>query len=98
MALLTVGGLLVASAFRRAEHNAVAATRSDMMRRFQRARRRGSDASSVVVVLIGLGVAGYVLVKIGRQVADEARELAEDARELVEGIASGAGEAQTGAA
>jgi hypothetical protein len=77
VALLTAGGLLVASGFRHAEGSAVARTRADVNRRMQALRRRGVNASSLVAVVIGAGVIVLVAARIGRDLADTARNALE---------------------
>ena len=64
--LATVGGLLVASGVRRAEHAHVDATRAEIMRLVQRVRRRATNAESFVGVVIGGVVLGYVAARILR--------------------------------
>jgi hypothetical protein len=74
LALLTVGGLLIASGARQAERTAVARTRANVMRRVQRARRRQANAASAVGLFVGGGVIAYVLYRIGRDLVQDVRD------------------------
>lgn len=79
VALLGLGGAVLAHAVRHAEDVAVRHTRGDVVRRLDvamsRWRRRGANAASFLEIVVGGAIVIYVVARIARSVGpDEADE------------------------